>query len=93
MSGPFRAAAARASLLIFFLVTSIAAFTSIVMVGLATANVVWLSLLALPVMLFGTWIGEFGFRRSSGRLHRRVSIASLGGVALLSALKGFAELM
>jgi len=26
-------------------------------------------------------------------LHRRVSIASLGGVALLSALKGFAELM
>lgn len=93
MSGPFRAAAARASLLIFFLVTSIFAFASIAIVGLATAKVAWLSILALPVMFVGTWIGELGFRRGSERLHRRVSIASLGGVALLSALKGASELM
>ncbi|WP_024342421.1 sulfite exporter TauE/SafE family protein [Bradyrhizobium japonicum] len=92
MSGPFRAVAARASLMIFFLATSVAAFVSIAMVGLATANVVWLSLLTLPVMFVGTWIGELGFRRGSEKLHRRVSIASLGGVALLSALKGISEL-
>ena len=93
MSGPFRAVTARASLLIFFLATSIAAFISIAMVGLATASVIWLSILALPVMYLGTWIGELGFRRGSERLHRRVSMASLGGVALLSAMKGVAELM
>lgn len=93
MSGPFRAVAARASLLIFFLANSVAAFASIVMIGLATANVVWLSLLTLPVMFIGTWIGELGFRRGSDKLHRRVSIASLGGIALLSALKGISELM
>jgi len=93
MSGPFRAVAARASLLMFFLATSIAAFASIVLVGLASSAVVWLALLGLPVMMLGTWIGEQGFRRGSERLHRRVSIASLAGVALLSAAKGIAELM
>jgi len=93
MSGPFRAVAARASLLVFFLATSIAAFASIAMVGLATASVVWQSILSLPVMFVGTWIGELGFRHGSEDLHRRVSIASLGGVALLSALKGVSELM
>lgn len=92
MSGPFRAVAARASLLVFFLATSIAAFASIAMVGLATANVVWVSILALPVMFVGTWIGELGFRHGSESLHRRVSIASIGGGALLSALKGVSEL-
>lgn len=92
MSGPFRAVAARASLLIFFLATSIAALASIAMIGLATANVVWLSILTLPVMFMGTWIGERGFHRGSDELHRRVSIACLGGIALLSALKGINEL-
>jgi len=93
MSGPFRAVVARASLLIFFLATAIAAFVSIAFFGLATVRVVWLSLLSLPVMLLGTWIGEQGFRRGTERLHRRVSIASLGGVALLSVAKGVSELM
>jgi uncharacterized protein len=93
MSGPFCAVAARASLLVFFLATSISAFTSIAIFGLATASVVWLSILTLPVMFIGTWVGELGFRGSSEQLHRHVSIASLGGVALLSALKGISELM
>lgn len=93
MSGPFRAATARASLLVFFLATSISAFTSIVAVGLATPAVIWLAVLALPVMLLGTWIGELGFRRGTERLHRHVSIASLGVIALISAAKGFSELM
>ncbi|ABD04848.1 Protein of unknown function DUF81 [Rhodopseudomonas palustris HaA2] len=93
MSGPFRAATARASLLVFFLATSIAAFTSIVAVGLASSAVVWLAVLALPVMLLGTWIGELGFRRGTERLHRHVSIVSLGVIALISAAKGFSELM
>ncbi|WP_420133309.1 sulfite exporter TauE/SafE family protein [Rhodopseudomonas sp.] len=92
MSGPFRAVAARASLLVFFLVTSISAFVSIALVGLATPTVLWLSVMALPVTFLGTWIGELGFRRGSETLHRRVSIVSLGVIALISAAKGFAEL-
>lgn len=93
MSGPFRAVAARASMLVFFLATSIAAFASIALVGLATPAVIWLSVLALPVMFLGTWIGELGFRRGTEALHRHVSIASLAAIALISAAKGFSELM
>lgn len=93
MSGPFRSVVARASLLIFFLATSVAAFASIAFFGLATARVIWLTLLTLPVMFVGTWIGEQGFRRGTARLHRQVSVASLAIVALLSMIKGSAELL
>ena len=93
MSGPFRSVVARASLLIFFLATAIAAFGSIAFFGLATTQVAWLTLLTLPAMFVGTWIGEQGFRRGSERLHRQVSVASLAIVALLSAAKGIGELL
>ncbi|RJF77039.1 sulfite exporter TauE/SafE family protein [Rhodopseudomonas palustris] len=93
MSGPFRAVAARASMLVFFLATSIAAFISIALVGLATPAVIWLAVMALPVMFLGTWVGELGFRRGTEKLHRHISIASLAMIALISAAKGFSELM
>lgn len=93
MSGPFRAAAARASLLVFFLATSISAFASTAAVGLVNGGVLWLAALSFPAMLLGTRIGEYSFRRGTEALHRTVSIASLGCVALLSAAKGISELM
>ncbi|NVN87269.1 MAG: sulfite exporter TauE/SafE family protein [Rhodopseudomonas sp.] len=93
MSGPFGRVAARASLLVLFLATSIAAFISETTVGLVGARVLWLAAIAWPVMLLGTMIGEYGFRRGSDALHRQVSIASLGLIALGSAIKGISELM
>lgn len=93
ISGPFGRVAARASLLVFFLATSIAALASVAMVGLIDARTFWLSALAFPVMLVGTWIGERGFRRSTDVMHRQVSIASLGVIALGSAIKGISELI
>jgi uncharacterized membrane protein YfcA len=92
-SGPFGSAAARASLLVFFLATSIAALISVALVGLLDLRSLVLSLLGLPIMLVGTWIGELAFQRGSDALHRHVSIASLGLVALGSAIKGISELM
>ncbi|SDT54223.1 sulfite exporter TauE/SafE family protein [Bradyrhizobium canariense] len=92
-SGPFGRVAARASLLVFFLATSIAALVSVALVGLLDLRSLMLALLGLPIMLTGTWIGEMAFRRGSDTLHRQVSIASLGLVALGSAIKGISELM
>lgn len=92
-SGPFGRMAARASMLVFFLATAIAALISVAMVGLLDWRSILLSLLGLPVMLAGTWIGELAFRRGSDALHRQVSIASLGLVALGSAIKGISELI
>ncbi|KIZ35365.1 MULTISPECIES: sulfite exporter TauE/SafE family protein [Rhodopseudomonas] len=93
MSGPFRAVVARASMLVLFFATAIAAFVSETAVGLVGAQVLWLAAIGLPVMLLGTMIGEFGFRRGSDRLHRQVSITCLGLIALGSAIKGFSGLM
>ena len=92
-SGPFGRVAARASLLVFFLVASALAMISTVWVGLLDRNSLLLTLLALPIMLAGTWAGEQAFRRGSDALHRQVSIASLGLIAIGSAIKGVSELM
>lgn len=93
MSGSFGRVAARASLMVFFLATSIAALISTTLVGLLDERALILSLLALPIMVAGTWIGEQAFRRGSDTLHRQVSIGSLGLIAIGSAIKGVSELM
>ncbi|TCU64296.1 hypothetical protein EDE08_11658 [Bradyrhizobium sp. R2.2-H] len=91
-AGPFGRVAARASMMVFFLVSSVAALISIAMLGLLNQSTVVLTALGVPVMLFGTWLGDLGFHRGSDRLHRRVSIASLAVVALGSAIKGVSDL-
>lgn len=93
MSVPLTRAAVRASLLVFFLMTSIAAIVTSTVVGLVTSETLGLSLLGLPVMWIGTRVGRYFFTRGSETLHRHVSIVSLGAVALASAIKGVSELM
>ena len=61
-------------------------------VGLMNLHTVGLSLLGLPVMWFGTQLGELAFRSGSDAMHRQVSIVSLGVIALVSAVKGIGEL-
>lgn len=92
-SGPFRRIAARASMMVFFLVSSISALVSIGLIGLIDLRTLILTMLGIPIMLCGTWLGDIGFRRASDTLHRRVSIVSLALVALGSAVKGVSELI
>lgn len=92
MSLPVPRQVGRASLMVFFLLTSITATVSFVGVGLMNLHTVTLSLLGLPVMWLGTKLGEFAFRRGSDAMHRQVSIVSLGAIALVSAVKGIGEL-
>jgi uncharacterized membrane protein YfcA len=92
LSVPLPRETARASLLVFFLMTSITAMAASVAVGLVTLQTIGLSLLGLPVMWAGTRIGQLAFARGSDATHRRVSIASLGAIALASAIKGLGEL-
>jgi uncharacterized protein len=92
-SGPFSRVAARASMMVFFLVSSIAALVSVAMLGLLDLRTVVLTVLGVPIMLVGTWLGDIGFHRGSDTLHRRVSIASLAIVALGSVIKGLSDLL
>jgi hypothetical protein len=63
------------------------------MLGLLDLRTVVLTVLGVPIMLVGTWLGDVGFHRGSDALHRRVSIASLAIVALGSAIKGLSDLL
>jgi uncharacterized protein len=92
-SGPFSRIAARASMMVFFLVSSIAALVSVGMLGLLDLRTLVLTALGIPIMLIGTWLGDIGFHHGSDTLHRRVSIASLAIVALGSAIKGLSDLL
>lgn len=92
-AGPFGRVAARASMMVFFLVSSIVATASLAWLGLLDLHIAVLTALGVPVMLIGTWLGDLGFHRGSDVLHRRVSIASLAVVALASALKGLSDLL
>jgi uncharacterized membrane protein YfcA len=92
MSVPLRRETVRASLLVFFLMTSITATVTSAAIGLITWQTIGLSLLGLPVMWIGTRIGHLAFQRGSDATHRRVSILSLGVIALVSAIKGLSDL-
>lgn len=92
MSAPLPRDTVRSSLMVFFLLTSIAAMASGIALGLITLQTLCLSLLGLPVMWIGTRIGHMAFTRGSDRLHRRISIGSLGMIALVSAIMGLSEL-
>ncbi|MGJ5181473.1 sulfite exporter TauE/SafE family protein [Bradyrhizobium oligotrophicum] len=92
-AGPFGRVAARASMMVFFLVSSIVATASLAWFGLLDLHIAVLTGLGIPVMLAGAWLGDLGFHRGSDTLHRRVSIASLAVVAVGSALKGLSDLL
>jgi uncharacterized membrane protein YfcA len=92
MSVPLPRTATRASLLVFFLMTSITAAIAAFAIGMITVQTVSLSVLGLPVMWIGTKLGEMAFTRGTDALHRQVSIVSLGVIALVSAVKGISEL-
>jgi uncharacterized membrane protein YfcA len=92
LSAPLPRVTTRASLLVFFLMTSITAMAALLAVGLVTLQAVCLSLLGLPVMWLGTRIGHLAFVRSADATHRHVSIASLGVISVVSAIKGLGEL-
>lgn len=93
MSQPLPRQAARASLMVFFLMTSVVAAVGLISIGLMTLHTVGLSLLGLPVMWLGTKLGELAFRRGNDKMHRQVSIVSLGLIAVISAVKGIGELI
>lgn len=93
MSVPLPRTAIRASLLVFFLMTSITATISSLLIGLMTVQTIGLSLLGLPAMWIGTRLGEAVFERGTDAMHRHVSIVSLGVIALVSAIKGIGELV
>lgn len=76
---------ARASMMFVFFATAIAGTVSSVVIGLGTIRLAWLSVLLLPPMLLGNWLGGLAFGKVS-EAHWRTLVALLLGVAGVSAL-------
>ncbi|WP_375691426.1 sulfite exporter TauE/SafE family protein [Pseudooceanicola sp. LIPI14-2-Ac024] len=82
----------RASLIIFFFSTSLLALPGLVWGGLVTGASVAMALVALPLMLFGTWAGGRMFARTSESGFRRLAMLVLLATALASGARGMAAL-
>lgn len=88
MALPIGAPAVRASLLVFFLATSVAALASAAALGLLAWTTMLHAAVLLPVMIVGTALGGRAFSMGSARTHRLTSIGVLAVIGLTSLLRG-----
>ncbi|HZV10427.1 MAG TPA: TSUP family transporter, partial [Novosphingobium sp.] len=80
-------AAARASMILIFLVTGGLALAGNLWVAGLGAPVLLLAGLCLPAMMAGTLAGESLFRLSGGRHYRQIGLACLVAIAASAALR------
>ncbi len=93
MACPLRPKSVRASLLVFFAITSFAAAASLLVTGLLQTETALLTIGGLPIMFIGTWLGERLFEKSAGRMHRLISLLLLAVIAVLSGSNALIELL
>jgi uncharacterized membrane protein YfcA len=93
VAGPFPRIQVRASLMVFFLVSSAAAAFSLLFAGLIQPVVLQLVILGVPLMACGTRLGSWAFNRTSGQHHRIIAIVLLAAIAAISAAKALRDLI
>lgn len=82
------AARTRATLMIFFFITSLLALPGLWVQGIAGPPTVLMAALSFPLLLAGTCLGEQVFRRLGKGGYERAAIAMLSATALLTAVRG-----
>lgn len=93
LSGSTPANVSRASLMVFFFITSVMALPGLALGNLLDLQVLWLSLLAIPIMLGGTHLGGFIFARAPSTAYKPVALVSLIAMALSSGLRGLLDVI
>ncbi|WP_226573028.1 sulfite exporter TauE/SafE family protein [Acuticoccus sediminis] len=83
----------RASLMIFFFVTSLIAVPLLFLNGAVDLTIAGASVVAFPVFILGTAIGTRLFRRTSETGYRSLAIATLVLMALAAGIRGIAGLL
>ena len=83
----------RASLMVFFFLTSIMALPGLVVTDQIDRATFLFSLIAFPALLIGTWAGGFAFRRLNEGGYRMAAIALLALTAVLTAARGIGGLL
>ena len=84
LSGPDRAAANRAAIILYFMFTQTVAIALYWAGDAFTQRVLWLTLLMLPAQLAGVWVGAILFPLASETLFRRVALGFLLAIGLVT---------
>lgn len=85
LGSPVLSSVARASMIVFFLATSILGLVPLAWFGLLDRGSVVGAAFGLPAVLFGSWFGAFLYGRSADHHYRRVALIFLFVMATLSA--------
>jgi uncharacterized membrane protein YfcA len=80
----------RASLIVFFTMCSALALAGAALFDLIRVPDLIFSVVLMPLMWFGTWLGHVLLKRSGGHWHRPVSMIVLAVIALAAGWKGIA---
>ncbi len=82
------AATVRASLIVFFTMCSALALAGAALFDLIRWQDMVFSVVLMPLMWFGTWLGHVLLKRSGSHWYRPVSIIVLALIALAAGWKG-----
>jgi uncharacterized membrane protein YfcA len=84
---------ARASLIMYFFLSSLGTLSYGAATGLVGRHVLLLSLLFLPALYLGNWLGDRQFDQSSAPAYRRVALAVLLALAILTVGRALYEVL
>lgn len=92
-SSPAGAAAGRASMIAFFLITDLTGLVWQGWNGLLNMTTLWRALLFLPALIAGVWLGNRGFRKADPETFRHWVLRLLMLLAILSGVRAVAQIL
>lgn len=93
LSGATPSNVIRATMMVFFFITSLLALPGLALGGLLDGQTLLLSLLAIPIMLAGTTLGGAIFARAPTAAYKPVALTVLIVMALSSGLRGLFDVL
>ena len=90
LASPVSSRVARASMIVFFLATSVLALVPLAWLGLLSGAILLEAVIGFPAVLLGSWLGAQAYSQSSEVHYRRVAIAMLLAASVLSAWRAVA---
>jgi uncharacterized membrane protein YfcA len=93
LASPVATVIGRASMIVFFLVTSVIALVPLAWLGRLDWPIVSTALLGWPFVWGGSWLGARLYHRSPERHYRMVALVILGVTAVLAAGRAVVDIM
>ncbi len=93
LAAPIETSVARASMIVFFLATSIFGLLPLISLNMLSRPILIEAFLAFPGVVFGSWLGASMYHRSRAQHYRAVALSLLVLTAVLAAARSMADLI